>query len=169
MVGSDDDRPGFLDREKKSFSELDRMRRDKSSGPERTPRSAAGRARAEAAAKQYLKEIDGLFSKGKGGAETERLERAMRDARGTPGLAAACRAWLDAVGPPEATSVVSLFLDSGDRELVLEGLAALLRARRGPPRCDAGSAQPAAHARRGSRRRGGGGRRGAPRRDLTIR
>jgi hypothetical protein len=129
MVGSDDDRPGFLDREKKSFSELDRMRRDKSSGPERTPRSAAGRARAEAAAKQYLKEIDGLFSKGKGGAETERLERAMRDARGTPGLAAACRAWLDAVGPPEATSVVSLFLDSGDRELVLEGLAALLRAR----------------------------------------
>src|SRR5262249_61476277 len=72
-VSGDDDRPGFLDREKKSFSELDRRRRDGRSRPEeRRPTSPAQQARVEAAKKQYLKQIDGLFAKGKGGAEGER-------------------------------------------------------------------------------------------------
>ena len=40
MSGRDDDRPDYLDREKKSFSELDRLRREGGSGGDR-PRSAA--------------------------------------------------------------------------------------------------------------------------------
>ena len=132
-MGADDDRPGFLDREKKTFAERDRMRREGSSGRGRASAGPGSNARARAATRQYLKEIDGIFAKGPGGAEGERLAQAMRGARGTSGLAAACRAWRDAVGPPEALAEITLFLECGEPELVLDGLAALLRSR------DAGS------------------------------
>ena len=72
-----------------------------------------------------------MFVKGKGGAEGERLARAMREARGTPDFAAACRAYRDAVGLPEETAQLSLFLDSGDPELVLAALGALRAAHAG--------------------------------------
>ena len=55
----------------------------------------------------------------------------MREARGTPGFAAACRAYRDALGLPEDPAQLSLFLDSGDPELVLAALAALRAARAG--------------------------------------
>jgi hypothetical protein len=72
-----------------------------------------------------------MFVKGKGGAEGEKLARAMRDARGTPEFAAACRAYRDAVGVPKETAQLALFLDSGDPELVLAALAALRAAHTG--------------------------------------
>jgi hypothetical protein len=129
-VSRDDDRPGFLDREKKSFSELDRRRREGRSRPEeRRPAGPAQQARLEAAKKQYLKEIDGMFVKGKGGAEGERLAAAVREARGTPGLADACRAYRDAVGVPSDAALIACFLDAGDAELALAALEALLAAR----------------------------------------
>ncbi len=106
------------EREKKSFSELDRLRRERRSGAEPEPRSPAQRERSEAATKQYLKSMDRLFAGGAGGAEVERLARAMRDAHGTPGLAEACRAYREALGVPPDTTLLSLFLDCGDRELV---------------------------------------------------
>jgi hypothetical protein len=128
-VSRDDDRPGFLDREKKSFSERDRMRRERRDPAERGGARPADPARAAAATKQYLKEMDTLFAKGRGGAEGERLARAVREARGTPGLAVACRAYRDAVGAPSDAALVACFLDAGDPELALVGLEALRAAR----------------------------------------
>jgi hypothetical protein len=130
-VSRDDDRPGFLDREKKSFSELDRRRREgggRGRAEERRPAGPAQQARLEAAKKQYLKQIDGVFAKGKGGAGGERLAAALREARGTPGLAAACRAYRDAVGPPADAALIACFLDADDPELALAGLEALREA-----------------------------------------
>jgi len=121
----DDDRPGWADREKKSFSELDRMRREKPSSGERRPQGAAAQARAQAATQQYLGKIDGIFSGGKGGAEGGRLAQAVRDARGTPGLDDACRAYREAVGLASDAGLVACFLECGARELVLDGLEAL--------------------------------------------
>lgn len=126
-MSGDDDRPGWLDREKRSFSDLDRARREKRDGRAERPRSAASQARAKQATKQYLDQIEGLFQAGVHG-EADALGRAVLDARGTPALADACRAYRDAVGVPSQARLVSCFLDTGDRELVLAGLEALLSA-----------------------------------------
>jgi hypothetical protein len=120
---SGDDR-SWIDGEKRSFSELDRLRRERGSSDEPRPRSKAAQERAAAATKQYVTEIDGLFSKG-GKAENERLAAAMRNAHGTPGLADACRAYRQAAGPPGEASLISLFLDTGEPEMILVGLEAL--------------------------------------------
>ena len=126
-MGQDEDRPSWVEREKKSFSELDRMRREGRSDAERRPRSAAAQARATQATKQYVKELDGVFSSGKG-EQQEKLAQAMRDARGTPKLADACRAYRDALGLPADARHISCFLDAGERELVVDGLEALRQA-----------------------------------------
>jgi hypothetical protein len=126
-MGQDDDRPSWVEREKKSFSELDRMRREGRSGGEPRPRSPAAQERATQTTKQYVKKIDGVFSSGKA-VEREKLAQAMRDARGTPKLAAACRAYREAVGLPADARHISCFLDTGDRELVVNGLEALRQA-----------------------------------------
>jgi hypothetical protein len=121
---SGDDK-NWLDREKLSFAELDRRRRDGGrSGDAREPRNLAERERSEAASKQSLKEADGLFAGGNK-AERERLATAMRDAHGTPALADACRAYHAACGPPEDPRLVSLFLDTGESEVILLGFEAL--------------------------------------------
>jgi hypothetical protein len=120
---SGDDR-SWLDGEKRSFSELDRQRREGRSSGERTPPGRASRERSQAATKQYLKDIDAVFSGGSK-AEIERLVSAMRDAHGTPGLADACRAFRAAAGPPGDATLISLFLDTGESELILLGLEAL--------------------------------------------
>ena len=74
-----------------------------------------------------MKQIDGLFSSGKA-EQLETLAQAMRDARGTPGLAEACRAYRDAAGLPADARLISCFLDADDRELVVDGLEALKQA-----------------------------------------
>jgi hypothetical protein len=120
------------DRPRKSWREIDRQR-DLSShvSEERRPRGAAAEARSRQATREYVKQIDALFSKGKGGEQGERLARAVREAHGTAELAAACAAYRDAVGMPDDPALISLFLDSGERELVRGALAAL--AARGEP------------------------------------
>jgi len=123
----DDDRP----RERLSWREVDRRRGGARQRPEDRPKSRDELARDSAAAKAYTKKLDGLFVTSKGGAAGERLSREMREARGTPNLAGACRAYRDAVGLPEDPAQLSLFLDSGDPELVLAALAALGSARAG--------------------------------------
>lgn len=123
-MGEGDDKPGWTEREKLSFSELDRRRRERRDDRERRPQGEKARQRTADATKRYLKQIDGLFG-AKGGAEKERLARAMRDAHGTPGLAEACRAYRDAVGMPGSARDLALFLDSGDPELVVAGLEGL--------------------------------------------
>jgi len=120
---SGDDR-NYLDREKKSFSERDRLRRERRGSDERPPGSPHARARSEAAAQQYLRAIDGVFSGG-GKHEAAKLATAMREAQGTPGFADACRAYHAAAGLPDTAPLVSLFLDAGEPEVTLLGLQAL--------------------------------------------
>ena len=81
--------------------------------------------RSEAAAKKYVKQLDGMFAKGKGGAQGEEHAKALRAAQGTPGLAAACAAYRDAIGIPADAGLLALFLDSGEAELVLAALESL--------------------------------------------
>ena len=68
----DRERPDYLDRDKKSFSELDRQRRDRRDHGGSRPASPGAQRRAAAAAKQYVKQLDGLFASGKGGAAGEK-------------------------------------------------------------------------------------------------
>jgi hypothetical protein len=124
---------GRDDREKLSFSELDRLRRERRRGgasEERRPRGPAAEARSRQATSAYLKEVDKLFSDAKGGAEGEALATAVRDAHGTPGLAAACRGYREALGMPEDAGLLSLFLDADDREIVIAALQGLAAGRR---------------------------------------
>jgi len=123
----DDERP----RERLSWREIDRRRGGARQRPEDRPKSRDEIARDSAAAKAYTKKLDALFVTGPGGAAGERLAREMREARGTPALAGACRAYRDAVGLPEDPTQLSLFLDSGDPELVLAALGALRAAQAG--------------------------------------
>jgi hypothetical protein len=124
-MSGDDDRPGFLDRDKKSFSERDRERRERR-GSEEHRAPGRGRGVQDAfAKKQVLKQIDSLFAKGRGGAQGDRLAQTVRDARGTPELAAACRAYLDGLGAPSEPGIVACFLDARESDVVLVGLEAL--------------------------------------------
>jgi hypothetical protein len=126
-VSGDDERERG-ERPKRSWAEIDRLRdRPRARRDERTPRGPAATARAQAATKQYLAELDQkLFAKGApGGATGARLAAAVRAAQGTPGLADACRAYLDAVGAPSEPALLAAFLDTGAPELQRAALAAL--------------------------------------------
>ena len=118
-----DDR-SWNDGDKLSFSERDRRRREGRPSQERRPKGVS-KAKAEAMTKQYVKQLDGLFSKTKGGAEVEQLRAAIRAAHGTSGLASACRQYREVAGFPEDAALLGAFLDSGDAELVIGGLKAL--------------------------------------------
>lgn len=111
------------DGDKLSFSERDRRRRERQSD-DRRPRGVS-QAKLESATRQYVKQLDGLFSSDKGGAEAEKLAAAVRAAHGSAGLADACRAYRDAVGHPDDPKLLSLFLDSADSELVVSALEAI--------------------------------------------
>jgi hypothetical protein len=124
-MSRDDDRPGFLDRDKKSFSERDRERRERRGSDERRDRGPGLPGQDAFAKKQYLKQVDSIFAKGKGGAGGDRLAQAVRDARGTQGLAAACRGYRDAQGAPSDAGLAACFLDAGEADVVLVGLEAL--------------------------------------------
>jgi hypothetical protein len=120
----DDDRPRL------SWRERDAMRNRSTHVPrDDRPRGPAADARSKAATQQYLRQLDGLFSKAPGGAEGEKLAKALRDAHGTPGLADACRAYRDAIGLPQDAALLALFLDAGDPELVCSALEGFERAR----------------------------------------
>jgi hypothetical protein len=121
-VGRDD--RSWQDREKLSFSERDRRRREGGPSDRPAPQDEASRERNAAATRQYLKGIEGVFSQGKK-SEIAELASAMQDAHGTPGLADACRAYRAVAGLPEQRALISLFLDAGDRELILAGFEAL--------------------------------------------
>jgi hypothetical protein len=125
-----DDR-SWNDGDKLSFSERDRRRRDgRPAREKRTP--GVSKAKEEAGTKQYIKQLDGLFSSAKGGAEAEKLGAAIRAAHGSSGLADACRQFREVAGFPEDGALLGMFLDSGDAELVVGALKALQTA------CDAG-------------------------------
>lgn len=121
------------DGEKLSFSERDKLRREGPGGGDRP--QGASQAREEHAKRHAKRTLDGLFS---GGTERAKLERALADAHGGPGLADACRAYRDALGHPKSAKWIGMFLDSGDAELVAGSLTAALEA------CEAGGFEPTA-------------------------
>ena len=121
-MSGDDERP---EREKRSWSEVDRMRGRARTPEDHEPRGRVAKARADAASKEYIKSIDGLFARSAGGAEGEALAKALRAAHGTPQLVDACRAYRAALGMPGDGSLLSLFLDCGEAELVVAALEAL--------------------------------------------
>jgi len=126
-VSGGDDREGG-ERPKRSWAEIDRLRdRPRARRDERAPRGPADAARARAATRQYLQELDRkLFAKSApGGAAGARLAAAVRDAQGTPALTEACRAYLDAVGPPADAALLAAFLDARERGIQLVALGAL--------------------------------------------
>lgn len=114
------------DREKLSFSERDRIRREGGQGNgERRPRGEAAERRSKEATSAYLKEADKLFSDAQGGTDGEAAIKAVMDAHGTPGFTDACRAFRESVGVPATASLLSLFLDAEDVGLVAEAIRAL--------------------------------------------
>jgi len=90
------------------------------------------KAKEEAVTRQYVKQLDELFSKTKGGREVEQRAAAIRAAHGTSELADACRQYRDVAGFPDDAALLGMFLDSGDAELVVGSLEVLQAA------CEAG-------------------------------
>ena len=120
MAGNDD-------RPKLTYAERDKLRREGGHGPGGArPKGRYAEARAERAQQEYVKELDKLFTSEKGGAEGESYATAVREAHGSSDLATACRAYLDNVGTPEDPALASCFLDSGESDLVVAALDALL-------------------------------------------
>ena len=74
---SGDDR-SWNDGDKLSFSERDRRRREGRSSPGEQRSKGISKTKEEAVTKQYIKQLDGLFSKTKGGVEVEKLGAAVR-------------------------------------------------------------------------------------------
>lgn len=116
---ADDDR-------KLSYSERDRMRRE-GRGSGGRPRSRRDEAEEAKRSQQALIAADALFTDEKGGQEGKALADAVRAAHGTTELSGACRAYLEAIGPPASEELVSIFLDAGEKEISLAALDELLR------------------------------------------
>lgn len=106
------------DGRKLNFSERDRRRREGNSDER-----AHDGLRSKEATAQYLRKIDQLFSEPKD--ETAKLVDAVREAHGTPQLAAACRQYLDQAGTPTEPALIAMFFDARDRELTVCVLEAL--------------------------------------------
>ena len=113
------------DGRKLSYSERDRMRRE--GGKRERPQSGHDRAVEEKRSRLALAAADALFTDEKGGQAGKALASAVREAHGTKDLAAACRAYLEKVGPPASGELASIFLDAGDKAISLPILDDLLR------------------------------------------
>lgn len=116
------------ERPRRSWAEIDRLRDSpRARRDSRTARDPADPHRARDAAQQYLKKLDQqLFAKRpQGGGEAERLAAAVRGALGTPALTDACRAYLDAAGPPADPTLLAAFLDARERSVQRAALEAL--------------------------------------------
>ncbi len=114
------------DDKKPSWKEIDQMRDGTRSGDGNRPRGRAAEERTQQATQQYLKEIDKLFTATGGSAEAEALVKRLRDAHGTPELPEVCRSFRDEVGLPRDITLLSIFLDSNETELVVDALEAIL-------------------------------------------
>lgn len=113
----DDDR-------KLTYSERDRMQRE--GGANRPPRGKWAEAEDAKRTHDALQVADSLFTDEKGGQEGKALANAVRAAHGSSDLPAACRAYLETVGPPKGSEFASIFLDADDKEISIIVLDALL-------------------------------------------
>ncbi|MBK7949402.1 MAG: hypothetical protein IPK00_11840 [Deltaproteobacteria bacterium] len=116
------------DGRKLSYSERDRMRREgKGAGRSERPQSGHDRALEEKRSRLALAAAEELFTDEKGGQLGKALANAVREAHGTRGLAAACQAYLEKVGPPTTGELASIFLDAGEKSISVPVLDALLQ------------------------------------------
>jgi hypothetical protein len=115
------------DDRKLSYSERDRMRREGGGGHGGPPRGRRAEAEQAERTRDALVVADSLFAGEKVGSEGKALADAIRAAHGTPDLADACQAYLDAIGPPPTPELASVFLDAGVKELSIVVLDALLQ------------------------------------------
>ncbi len=118
------------ERPKLSFSELDKRRRGEKVGRDE-PRGHRAKQEQARARTQALNEADTVFSLGKGGAQGKRLANEMRDTHGTSDFSHACRSYCEEIGIPQDPPLLGLLLDSGERDLVVAALEALLEAKNG--------------------------------------
>lgn len=116
---ADDDR-------KLSYSERDKLNRERGSGGGSRPQSGRARAADEERARQAMISAESLFSEQPGGDLGKELAKAVRAAHGTPDLPAACQAYVDELGAPANNELASIFLDSGQKDLGVLALDALL-------------------------------------------
>lgn len=119
-MGGDD-----RDREKLSWAEIDRRRDGARGSGGDGPGGYKGREERERQSQNALAEADQLFSGDAGGEVGRELADAVRKAHGTDGLIEACRAYVDALGTPSSTELLSIFLDSANRELMIPALERL--------------------------------------------
>lgn len=116
------------DGRKLSYSERDRMRREgRGAGRSERPQSGRDRALEEKRSRLALAAAEELFTDEKGGQLGKALANAVREAHGTKGLAAACQAYLEKVGPPAPGELASIFLDAGEKSISVPVLDELLR------------------------------------------
>ena len=118
------------ERPKLSFSELDKRRRGEKVGTDE-PRGRHAKQEQARARTEALTEAGSVFSMGKGGPEGKRLAKEMRDTQGTSDFLQACRSYCDEIGTPQDPSLLALLLDTGERDLVVGALEALLEAKNG--------------------------------------
>jgi hypothetical protein len=114
------------EREKTSFSELDKMRREKRRGDgDRRPRGEKAQARSRAAVSSYKRKVEErLFGKGVDAAR-HRLEERLRESHGSPAFRAACKEYVRTYGFPRDVNLLVLFLDLDDEREVLRVLDAI--------------------------------------------
>jgi hypothetical protein len=113
------------DDRKLTYSERDRMRREGGPSGQR-PKTGRALVEEEKRSAEALKVADALFTDEKGGQKGKALADAVREAHGTKELPEACRAYLAEIGPPPTVELASIFLDSGEKELVVSTLDELL-------------------------------------------
>lgn len=110
------------DREKLSFSELDRKRKEKRSGG---GRRRGGSRNSRRAANAYKKKIDErLFGK-KGDAGRSRMLERLRASQGTPGFARVYREYVRGHGMPEDIPTLMVLLDVDEEQEALKVIDAL--------------------------------------------
>ena len=119
------------EREKLSWSEIDKLRSGGRTGSSDRPRGQAGRKQAERESREALEEAAALFSGDPGGEEGQALANAVRDAHGTPDLGEACRAYIDALGVPNSLELLQIVLDCGDADMIVPALERLYEQKQG--------------------------------------
>lgn len=119
---------GSDDREKLSFSERDRLRREREAGHDR-PRGPGGRKREAEAREAALRMAESIFSDEGAGSRGDELAKAVRAAHGSAELPAACHAFVAEVGMPRSVDLLQIFLDTSDPSLIVPALEELLARR----------------------------------------
>ncbi len=114
------------DREKVSFSELDRIRREKRSGEgQQRSRNDRSQRRSRSAVSAYKRKIeDRLFGRGPDAAKLRLIDR-LRESHGSESFRATYKEYLRNYGLPEDVPLLLLLLDLEDEREVLKVLNAL--------------------------------------------